>query len=289
MLVVGSLLAFLTWSAIRGGGGDNDIAINALPSRVSAGAELHALSYLRCDPSGLPASRSVESALNIILASSEPSATPEGDGELAVVEGEEVTQGIGCNAYDVTSIAFRRWRPAARTGLQQHTFLASTRDGVALQVDVLVSSDVAGLTPILAAVPSVQPINPDTEEVELTGLNIGDIPGDFNQSAASDRLQEWANAYLTGDQEAMLNVTDQRTSQVILGNSRSELQSVLEATPLGRDFETTTVRVRYVFADTSGRGHSFDVFIDRIDEPLPVIAGWGPPGSNASTILNQFN
>lgn len=295
------LLAFLTWRSLTGAGSGDQLAVNELPSRVSAGAELHAANFLDCVPSDLPVRRNVEGLLNIIF-TSPSAAVPEvpegqtGEGESveespveqAVGEDGEAITGIGCTSYDIASISLRRWRPVGGEGLQQHTFLATAGSGEILEVDVLIDADLIGRNPVLAAVPSVRVITPTADEVEISGFQIDGVPGAFSETAASDRLQEWAEAFLTGDQTNMLNFTDQRTSLVVPLSARSELQSVLLMEPIGQDFGTDTVRVRYVFADTSGRVHSFDVFMDRIDDPQPSIAAWGPPGASAELTLELF-
>ena len=233
-------------------------AVNRFPSTATAGAQLALVDFLECESGPIP------SRIPDLLANA---------------------TGEACTPTVINEIVHRRWTPVEGEGVREiQTFLIDSDRGL-LEADVLV--DVSGRHVVLAAIPNVQEADIDPAEVPSVGVPNSGVPGNFDSESVRARLTSWASAFLTRDGAAMLDVTAQRRGEVIQISSQSTLDSIISLEPLGGDLNEDVVRVRLVFSDTEGFVHSFDVFVDRLNEAQPSVAGWGAPGERAGLVLGN--
>lgn len=177
-----------------------------------------------------------------------------------------------CKRQSVHGTTHEKWELLSES-LQLHSVLVQMDSGLAR---VSVALDELEGDPVLAALPSVVLVQPAEDITEPPRSYETEMPDAWDTDKVTARIEDWAAAFVANDGEQMLDLTDQRLSTTVGPQGDSELARVVMIEPLaGEDVETA--RVRVVFVATSGAAYTFDVFVDRLSDAQPSIAGWGAP------------
>jgi hypothetical protein len=178
-----------------------------------------------------------------------------------------------------------------------HDFIVTAKDGdktVYYKLSVTTATSPGG-RPVLAANPSLAPWRQGGSN-SVSGPSLGEDAKQTNTlaKAVSARIDEWAEAYATGNNDLFRGITggDPADYSSLGGFTVKDLQVVSSAP--GPTDDSQLVRVRLVLTQDSAKkfeaASEFDLLITGASTQDPKIVAWGPPGTGPDlTDPNQTN
>lgn len=193
-------------------------------------------------------------------------------------------------------IAYRSlaWQSAAEEELagrryEDDTFLVATGAGL-WHLSVQTVDSPGG--PVIGADPSLAPA-PMAPTDQAAAVSVSALAGD-NQSELGDganrQIQAWAQAYANGDSATLYRLTgDTRpeTYASLQGWVFDRVSVTSSATSGNRALAQLQLTMHQVDQPASAMTSSYDVLLGDLNQSLPFVQAWGPPGSGPALVAYQ--